>query len=108
MPSPLYGRYAAVGFELTGSVLGGFFIGRAVDARFHTNGVALYIGFFLGISCGFWLLFRAARQLEKDAAEDEKKEREEDDAAKLLRRLEQVEREEEKTETETDKKKTET
>ncbi|MGH7286196.1 MAG: AtpZ/AtpI family protein, partial [Polyangiaceae bacterium] len=93
MPSPLYGRYAAVGFELTGSVLGGFFIGRAVDTRFDTHGIALWIGFFMGVSCGFWLLVRAARQLEKDAEADEKKEREEDDAAKILRRLEQVERE---------------
>lgn len=92
MPSPLFGRYAAVGFEFTGSVLGGFFIGRAVDAHFGTHGVALWIGFFLGISSGFWLLVRAARQLEKEADNDEKREREEDDRAKLLRRLEQVER----------------
>ena len=93
MPSPLFGRYAAVGFELTGAVLGGFFIGRAVDTRFHTHGVALYVCFFLGISSGFWLLFRTARQLEKDADASEKKEREEDDAARVQRRLEEVERE---------------
>ena len=92
MPSPLFGRYAAVGFEFTGSVLAGFFVGRAVDAHFGTHGVALWICFFLGISSGFWLLVRAARQLEKAAEADDEQERREAERAKLVRRLEQVER----------------
>ncbi len=71
MPLPQFGRYGAVGFEFAASVGAGFFIGRALDTHFQTNGVAMWIGFFLGVLSGFMLLVRTARQLESDAAKDE-------------------------------------
>jgi Putative F0F1-ATPase subunit Ca2+/Mg2+ transporter len=71
MPLPEFGRYGAVGFEFVASVGVGFFVGRAVDSHFETHGVAMWIGFFLGVLSGFLLLVRTARQLENDAAKDD-------------------------------------
>jgi hypothetical protein len=71
MPLPQFGRYGAVGFEFAASVGAGFFIGRALDSHFQTHGVAMWIGFFLGVLSGFMLLVRTARQLETDAAKEE-------------------------------------
>lgn len=71
MPLPEFGRYGAVGFEFVASVGVGFFVGRAVDSHFETHGVAMWIGFFLGVLSGFLLLVRTARQLEHDAAKDD-------------------------------------
>jgi hypothetical protein len=67
MPLPEFGRYGAVGFEFVASVGVGFFVGRAVDSHFDTHGVAMWIGFFLGVLSGFLLLVRTARELERDA-----------------------------------------
>jgi Putative F0F1-ATPase subunit Ca2+/Mg2+ transporter len=71
MPLPEFGRYGAVGFEFVASVGVGFFVGRAIDSHFETHGVAMWIGFFLGVLSGFLLLVRTARQLENDAAKDD-------------------------------------
>ena len=70
MPSSSFGRYGVIGFEFAGSIGVGFFVGRAVDAHFHTGGTALWIGFFLGVLAGFALLVQAARGLENEAAKD--------------------------------------
>lgn len=94
MPQPLFARYGAVGFELVLAIGIGFFAGRAIDRRFETHGTALWIGFVLGVACGFWILVRTARELEREA---EKSGEEEEAAAshdeKIRRRLEQAERE---------------
>lgn len=91
MPSSSFGRYGVIGFELAGSIGAGFFGGRAVDEHFHTNGTALWIGFFLGVFGGFMLLAQAARGLEREAAKDEAEESRATEASRLERRLEQVE-----------------
>jgi F0F1-type ATP synthase assembly protein I len=71
MPLQDFGRYGAVGFELVASVGVGFFVGRAIDSHFETHGVALWIGFFLGVLSGFLLLVRTARALESESAKDD-------------------------------------
>ncbi len=92
MPSSSLGRYGVIGFELAGSIGVGFFGGRAVDEHFHTNGIALWIGFFLGVFAGFMLLARAARGLEREAAKDELDESRANDASRVDRKLEAAER----------------
>jgi Putative F0F1-ATPase subunit Ca2+/Mg2+ transporter len=71
MPLPDIGRYGAVGFEFVASVGAGFFIGRAIDQHYATGGVAMWIGFFLGVLSGFLLLVRTARALESQASKDD-------------------------------------
>ena len=71
MPLSQIGRYGAIGFEFVASVGAGFFIGRAIDDHFETHGVALWIGFFLGVLGGFVLLVRTARALESDSSSDD-------------------------------------
>ena len=91
MPSSSFGRYGVIGFEFAGSIGVGFFVGRAVDAHFHTGGTALWIGFFLGVLAGFALLVQAARGLENEAAKDEAEETRANDATRLQKKLESVE-----------------
>jgi F0F1-type ATP synthase assembly protein I len=71
MPLQDIGRYGAVGFEFVASVGAGFFIGRAIDQHYATNGVAMWIVFFLGVLSGFLLLVRTARALESQASNDD-------------------------------------
>ena len=95
MPLPQQiGRYGAVGFEFVASVGAGFFIGRAIDNHFQTHGVALWIGFFLGVLSGFLLLVRTARQLESESAKDPYSEPAppQSDEDRLRKKLEAVEK----------------
>lgn len=96
MPLQEFGRYGAVGFEFVASIGVGFFVGRAVDSHFETHGVAMWIGFFLGVLSGFLLLVRTARALEKESANDDASESAApapplNEDAKLKRKLESVE-----------------
>lgn len=93
MPQPLFARYGAVGFELVLAIGIGFFAGRAIDRRFETHGTALWIGFVLGVACGFWILVRTARELEREAEKSEEEEAAASHDEKIRRRLEQAERE---------------
>ncbi len=72
-----YGRYGTVGIELLVSMALGYYGGRALDARLGGHGWITFVGFLFGVAVGFRSIFAAGRHMEKDALEEERKEREE-------------------------------
>lgn len=52
---------AMAGTNMLASVLIGSFLGRALDARWHSEPWCFVGGFILGASAGFWELYRVAR-----------------------------------------------
>lgn len=70
------GSYATVGLELALSVLAGLFIGRWLDSKFGTGGwlTALWLGF--GIAAGARAVWRALQRANREADEEERKDRE--------------------------------
>lgn len=53
-----FGTYGAVGFQLVASILVGVFLGQWLDKRWHTTPWLMMTGLFLGVSAGFYNLFR--------------------------------------------------
>ncbi len=53
-----FGTYGAVGFQLVASILIGVFLGQWLDKRWHTAPWLMMTGLFLGVSAGFYNLFR--------------------------------------------------
>jgi len=49
------------GTQMVASVLIGSFVGRSLDARWHSEPWCFVGGFLLGASAGFWELYRATR-----------------------------------------------
>jgi ATP synthase protein I len=70
------GSYATVGLELALSVLAGLFIGRWLDAKFGTGGwlTAIWLGF--GVAAGARAVWRALQRANREAEEEERKDRE--------------------------------
>lgn len=70
------GSYATVGLELVLSVLAGLFIGRWLDSKLGTDGwlTALWLGF--GVAAGARAVWRALQQANREAEEEERKDRE--------------------------------
>jgi F0F1-type ATP synthase assembly protein I len=59
--------YGMVVAEMIISVIGGLFIGMAFDRRFESEPIFTILLLFVGVIVGFFLLFRLARKLEKEA-----------------------------------------
>lgn len=72
-----YGKYGSVGFELIGSIGVGYYLGHWLDGKFGTHWIG-FVGFILGCYTGFRALFKLAKQMEKDIANEEALDRGED------------------------------
>jgi Putative F0F1-ATPase subunit Ca2+/Mg2+ transporter len=61
------GRYGTAGLEVVVGIVGGFFIGRALDTLWfgaHGYGTAAFV--LLGVAAGFRNLFRSAKHMQQD------------------------------------------
>lgn len=54
-----------IGLTFTVSVLLGFFAGRWLDEKVHTQPLFTLIGVFWGLGGSFWYLVRRVRELER-------------------------------------------
>ncbi len=54
-----------IGLTFTVAVLLGFFAGRWLDGKLHTQPLFMLIGVFWGVGGSFWYLVRKVRELEK-------------------------------------------
>lgn len=80
------GRYGSVGFELSAMILLGFFLGRWVDRHFGWNALGTMGGVALGVYSGFRMLFKRAKEAEREMEKDDARERKAaDEEAKLDR-----------------------
>lgn len=80
------GRYGSVGFELSAMIVIGFFLGRWVDRHFGWNAVGTMGGVGLGVYSGFRMLFKRAKEAEREMEKDDANERKAaDEEAKLHR-----------------------
>ena len=59
-----------IGLTFTASVLLGFFAGRWVDGKLHTEPLFTLVGVFWGLGGSFWYLVRRIRELEKSQKEE--------------------------------------
>ena len=66
-----YAQYSTVGLELAASILLGLFGGRWLDQRYGTHWIAM-VGILLGAVIGFRAILRAAREMAKEAAREER------------------------------------
>jgi F0F1-type ATP synthase assembly protein I len=53
------------GLTFTAAVLIGFFAGRWLDGKVHTEPLFTLVGVFWGLGGSFWYLVRRVRELEK-------------------------------------------
>ena len=80
------GRYGSVGFELSAMIVIGFFLGRWVDRHFGWNAIGTMGGGALGVYSGFRMLFKRAKEAEREMEKDDANERKAaDEEAKLYR-----------------------
>ena len=61
----LWMTLAHIGLTFTVSVLLGFFAGRWIDGKVHTEPLFTLLGVFWGLGGSFWYLVRKVRELEK-------------------------------------------
>ena len=54
-----------IGLTFTVAVLLGFFAGRWLDGKLHTQPLFMLVGVFWGVGGSFWYLVRKVRELEK-------------------------------------------
>ncbi len=74
-PWKAYGRYGSVGIELVASIVIGVFGGRWLDDRFAGGrGWVTILGLVVGVYAGFRQVFRAAKQMERDAERADREE----------------------------------
>ena len=64
------GRYDSVGFELSAMIVIGFFLGRWVDRHFGWNAIGTMGGVALGVYSGFRMLFKRAKEAEREMKEN--------------------------------------
>lgn len=69
------GRLSAVGWEFAIATIGCFLAGYWADKKLGTSPGLTIGGLALGMSTGFWILFKAVRQMTKEADELEREER---------------------------------
>lgn len=69
--------YSTVGLEFALSILFGLFGGRWLDAKLGAHGVVTFIGLGFGIAAGCRAVYRALQQANREAEEQEKRDREE-------------------------------
>lgn len=67
----LAARFASAGFELSASIVVGYFAGRFADGRLETAPYLSYFGLLLGIVAGFRNLFKLARSAQRSAEHPE-------------------------------------
>jgi len=70
------GRYGTIGLELSLSILVGLFLGQWLDAKLHTHGVLTLIGLGYGLAAAVRVVWRALKQANREAEEEERLERE--------------------------------
>ena len=68
-------RYGSVGFELSAMILIGFFGGRWLDRHFGWHAVGTIGGVLLGVYSGFRMLFKRAKEAEREMDLDDARER---------------------------------
>lgn len=56
-----YGLYSGVGIQLVASVTGGGYLGDWLDHRWNTAPWLFFAGLFLGMTSGFYFLFRVVQ-----------------------------------------------
>jgi F0F1-type ATP synthase assembly protein I len=70
-PSERWTTLLHVGLTFTVAVLLGFFVGRWLDRRLHTEPLFILLGVFWGFGGSFWYLVRKVRELEdREKGED--------------------------------------
>jgi F0F1-type ATP synthase assembly protein I len=70
------GRYGTVGLELALSILVGLLLGQWLDKKLHTHGVLTLIGLGYGLAAAVRVVWRALKQANRDAEDEERRERE--------------------------------
>ena len=70
----LLARYGTVGLELVLATLLGLYGGSWLDTRFHTGNTLSMVGMVLGVATGFRALYRAAKAMEREAEEADRRE----------------------------------
>lgn len=80
------GRYGSVGFELSAMIILGFFLGRWLDRHFGWSSVGTIGGVLLGVYSGFRMLFKRAKEAEREMElNDARERRAADEEAKIDR-----------------------
>lgn len=69
------GRASAVGWEFAMLVVAPAIAGWWLDGKLGTSPTITLVSFGLGAFAGFWLLFKTAKQLSKDAEAQDQRER---------------------------------
>jgi F0F1-type ATP synthase assembly protein I len=70
------GRYGTVGLELALSILVGLLLGQWLDKKLHTHGVLTLIGLGYGLAAAVRVVWRALKQANREAEDEERRERE--------------------------------
>ncbi len=52
----------AIGFDLAATTFGGFFLGRLLDRRFHTEPAFLIAGLLVGLATGIYIIYKMVRR----------------------------------------------
>jgi len=74
-PWKAYGRYGSVGIELVLSILIGVFVGKWIDEKYAgARGWVTIAGLVVGVYAGFRQVFRAAKQIQREAEQFERDE----------------------------------
>lgn len=94
------GRYGSVGFELSAMILLGFFLGRWIDRHFGWNALGTMGGVALGVYSGFRMLFKRAKEAEREMDKDDAAERKAADEEGKLHRFRRDAEKAEKTDDE--------
>jgi hypothetical protein len=68
--------FASIGFELVGLIIGCFYLGEFLDAKYHTKGL-IFVGLSMACLVGWlvrviWLLKRIQDQEDKNPGKDDK------------------------------------
>lgn len=68
--------FASIGFELVGLIVGCFFLGEYLDAKFHSKGL-IFVGLSMACLVGWlvrviWLLKRMQDEEDKSSEKDDK------------------------------------
>ena len=69
-------RFGNIGLELFLSIVVGFLLGRWLDRRFFgAHGYGTAVGTAIGVYTGFRALYKLAKQAQREAEEDDERER---------------------------------
>jgi F0F1-type ATP synthase assembly protein I len=72
------GRLSAIGWEFAISVIGCLLLGWWADKKLGTAPILALVGVGLGTATGFWILFKAVRELNQEAEKQDQRPSDED------------------------------